>query len=314
MSHTLAKKYGCSDQTSTCVNPPAVTIRKPQTTEGPGKRVGAAAVAVGNSVLLMGGANKKGVYQETMWELSAAQYPPTWVERSDVRGGPDGRKNAAVASLLTRVVVHGGIGDDFVRGDLYILETVPAYRWRDQTAFAIGTKPTARSRHTMAGFGSSTAVVFGGLTLMGAYSDELFKIDLSLDPPKWYDMTSIVTGDGPSPRAGHAMSSIGRYAYIYGGEDATGRYLADLWVLRANSDFTFASWEDLSALQGAPLTGRAGHALVQVAGSLLLMGGTLATRKTDSQVKSIPVRSILSFLWSIGAQGSKHIRRTRLHA
>jgi hypothetical protein len=149
------------------------------TTRGPSARDGITAAVIGTSVLIYGGYTRTGEYSKELWELDAAAYPPKWIDFSSVRGGPTGRRYAAVVALepAGKMLVHAGEGPEFLLDDLYVLDMHAAsldmpYKWIDLTNVVKGDVPSERCMHAMVGVGASEAYVFGGKTLMGV-SDEV---------------------------------------------------------------------------------------------------------------------------------------------
>ncbi len=146
---------------------------------GPSARAGVTAAVIGTSVFLYGGYTRSGEYSKELWELRGEAYPPTWYDYSNLRGGPVGRRYAAVAALepAAKMLVHGGEGPDYLLDDLYILDLhrpsldMP-YKWMDLTSIVEGDVPSARCMHAMVGVGASEAYIFGGATLLGV-SDEV---------------------------------------------------------------------------------------------------------------------------------------------
>ncbi len=142
--------------------------------QGPSARTGVTAAVIGTSVFIYGGYKSSGEYSKELWELSAEAYPPKWYDYTNVRGGPVGRRYAAIAVLepAGKILVHGGEGPDFLLDDLYVLDVrrpsldMP-YMWMDLTSLAAGDVPSARCMHSMIGVGASEAYIFGGSTLFG---------------------------------------------------------------------------------------------------------------------------------------------------
>jgi hypothetical protein len=88
-----------------------------------------------------------------------------------------------------------------------------------------GAKPSARSGAAMASDYNGKLWLFGGKTASGA-SNELWTFDTTAN--RW---TLIATKNGPSARYGHKMACAysGDDCVVFGGQDAKGKALNDLW-------------------------------------------------------------------------------------
>ena len=274
MPGTLARsgRYGmkCSDKPG-CVYPPLFQLTKSPTDDAPEPVAGVSMVSDRTSVIMFGGVKLNGDETNELWELDVHEYPPVWIDRRDVRGAPPPRREAAIASLYTKIVVHGGAEKAFTLSDLYIYDQV-LRTWTDYTYFAQGSKPTPRRLHKMVAMGSTKAIMFGGTTMIGAKTAEIFTLDTSSLPPTWTDISQKV-GPGPSARGGHSMVAQGRKAYVFGGEDEDGILLSDLWVLTiSNLMENEMSWSRLD-LANAPTRGRMGHSMVASGATMFVLGG-----------------------------------------
>ncbi len=142
---------------------------------GPSCREGMRAAVIQDSrVFMFGGITFEGEYSNELWELQSNEHYPVWVSWKGLRGGPSGRRDAAVTSFgpAGKVLVHGGEGAEFLQADLYVLDTMRGshgapYRWADATSTMVGDIPSERTEHTMVGVSATDAFLFGGRTLYG---------------------------------------------------------------------------------------------------------------------------------------------------
>jgi hypothetical protein len=88
-------------------------------------------------------------------------------------------------------------------------------------------------------------------------------------------------GEAPAPRGGHTATLVGSRVYVFGGEDARRRPLAELWVL----DLAAMEWARPAAA-GAPPPPRAAHAAAAHRGRYVVVvgGGSTATCTADVRV------------------------------
>ena len=101
-----------------------------------------------------------------------------------VRGRPPARRNAAMGSVGRQIYIHGGELEGWLDDSLFMYDTLTNV-WSD---VPVADGPEPRSGHTFVGIAGSRAFMFGGETALGK-SNQLFEIDVSLDPPEWADLT-----------------------------------------------------------------------------------------------------------------------------
>jgi hypothetical protein len=175
----LARSRFPSCKETKCFDPPKFQTTKVAVANSrPSWRDGMRAAVIGTSVFMYGGLTFEGEYSSELWELRSDAFPPSWINWNQVRAGPSGRRDAAVAALApsARVLVHGGEGSRFLYDDLYVLDTMTGsvgapYKWTALKAIVAGDIPTERTLHTMVGVSASDAYIFGGRTLYGLTSE-----------------------------------------------------------------------------------------------------------------------------------------------
>lgn len=192
---------------------------------------------------------------------------------------PSRRQGHAAVEVGHQVYVIGGCDQDTqCFGDVHVLDT-DTFQWRaEQTTAEGGAAPAARSGH-------SAVLVAGGIVVFGGANTEETLGDahmLDLDTGRWEPLA--VQGSSPGPRTNHAAAAgpHGRM-YIFGGYDANGFFLNELWSLSVSRgaaadgrpDAPVASWE-LVVPVGAVPAAREGHTLTAVERRLVLFGGFVA--------------------------------------
>jgi hypothetical protein len=172
-------RFPSCDESAACYDPPEFQATELQTSNrGPSCREGARAAVIGESMFIFGGLTVEGEYSQELWELRSNAYHPIWVDWSSLRGGPFGRRDAAVTSLQPsgKLLVHGGEGSKFLYDDLYVLDTLlgspgAQFKWADVKPVMDGDIPSERSLHSMVGVSATDAYLFGGRTLYGVSSE-----------------------------------------------------------------------------------------------------------------------------------------------
>ena len=133
--------------------------------------------------------------------------------------------------------------------------------WREVDV--VGSKPSARHAHSVAVLDATTPIVFGGLGNNDQVLGDAFAFDST--SKTW---SAVSTTGGPSPRHGHAAVAIGPAMFVFGGRDAAGKALSDVWKYESGS------WQLLHATGPAPAVA---YAAVGVCGTKLFVHGGEAT-------------------------------------
>jgi len=255
------------------------------TTAGPSPRVAAAAALdeASDRLVVFGGADDD---PDRVWILrnaTGAGGPPEWLALT-VPNGPGGLKGAAAAfdTDTNRLIVFGGCSGS--------CGTASAETWVLTNANGLGAPPQwirldamgPAGRHEVAAAydaASKRFVVFGGAAGAGGASlgDAWLLRDANgLGEPAWEALSPA----GPLPAARHAASAAWDPAsgalLLFGGLDADGRALGDLWALeRATTGLPV--WRQLLPSASGPAA-RWGHAAAFDPASrrLLVFGGSTA--------------------------------------
>ena len=190
---------------------------------------------------------------------------------------PTARSAHAAAAIGDDFLVFGGSSQGQIGpeqgGELWKFAT-QTLTWKllDVTG---DNKPASKTAHAMTAVRNSI-YMFGGKT-MNLRSDELWMIsmeDLSwhrLNLPDWNNTK-------PSARSGHAMTNVGEYVYLHGGQtghgpDLSGQvqdYSTDLW----RYDTLRRVWALLAPLDASTQpSGRIAHAIVAFGPYIYIHGG-----------------------------------------
>ncbi|KAJ1883139.1 hypothetical protein LPJ57_000384 [Coemansia sp. RSA 486] len=104
----------------------------------------------------------------------------------------------------------------------------------------------------------------------GGKSDSGLNNDLNtMDTTSWEVRRVDAIGSIPSAREGHAATFIGRTMFVFGGQDASGKYDESLYAYNTGN----ITWYKVP-MRGPPLAGRKGHTTVSVGSNLYIFGGT----------------------------------------
>lgn len=182
-----------------------------------------------------------------VWELSLAD-SGRW---GQAVGGPHRPGGLSSSTLVCdvasrRLLVFGGYRASIASASdqLWTLD-LNEKRWMLHEA--PGDAPEARYSHS-AIFEPvrGRMVVFGGFG--GSYLADVWTLGMG-DDAGWEELHPL--GTPPSARLGHSAiyDPIGDRMIVFGGMDASGRFLEDIWALSLGSD---PRWEELSAPAGPP--------------------------------------------------------------
>lgn len=226
----------------------------------------------------------------------------TWLWAPVEAGGerPARRQGHAAVDVGHQVYIFGGCDQDTqCYNDLHVLDT-DTIQWRKQLQG--GNTPLPRSGHS-AVLMSGGIVIFGGANTEETFADAHM---LDLSTGAWQAVA--MQGAAPTPRTNHAAAAGPRGCmYVFGGYDAGGFFLNELWSLcafRRTSDGgtapLAASWE-LVVPSGTVPAAVQGHSLTAVGQRLVLFGGYVAGSGASNDVHVFdPETRVWSQLQAVG--------------
>ena len=183
---------------------------------------------------------------------------------------------ATVANLLSAstqpqgMIVFGGSSSNGVAlSDMHFFDFA-TYAWSAITS--TGVQPQARKGHTACLMLNSLVAVFGGSNQdIPIFFADVHIYDLARN--HWIQpvVSSLTRPDG---RDGHSMVNIENTVYVFGGVNARGEKLADLWAFNTYAAVSGQMrWFQPTAMSSAPVP-RWGHLGVASMGAMTLVGGT----------------------------------------
>lgn len=198
-----------------------------------------------------------------------------------VQGAPSKRQGHSSVEVGRKIYIIGGCLQE-VRcfNDVHVFDT-GTQQWSQE--FVSGDVPAPRGGHTATLVGSDIFVV-GGANSQTSFGD-VYRLDLVWK--HWTRLEQRSDGLRMSNRTSHAAAADTGHIYIFGGYDAEGNFLNDLWVLRVplsapfNQDApdgatTLAAWSRPVPIGEVPVA-REGHSLTLLDKQLFLFGGYTAT-------------------------------------
>eukprot|EP00929_Paragymnodinium_shiwhaense_P067970 TRINITY_DN34164_c0_g1_i1.p1 TRINITY_DN34164_c0_g1~~TRINITY_DN34164_c0_g1_i1.p1 ORF type:complete len:761 (-),score=189.76 TRINITY_DN34164_c0_g1_i1:75-2357(-) len=221
--------------------------------------------------------------------------PWTWSRISAEGVRPARRQGHAAVELGQRIYIIGGCKQDVLRcyDDVHIFDT-DYLRWLQEPLR--GAPPEARGGHSATLVGTDI-IVYGG-----ANSEETFGNVYRLDPVKrrWSRVIAVDQrgGDGPGRRTGHAAAADRRgRVYVFGGYDASGNFMNDMWFLQiastgsgGNYQEQLDSYPEISGTWTQPAStgpvpaARSGHTFTYIDRKLVLFGGYTEKGRAESDV------------------------------
>lgn len=209
---------------------------------------------------------------ESSWSWSTLQ----------VQGAPSKRQGHSSVEVGRKIYIIGGCLQE-VRcfNDVHVFDT-GTQEWNQE--IVTGDIPAPRGGHTATLVGSDIFVV-GGANSQTSFGD-VYRLDLLRK--RWTLLQHPRDGLRMSNRTSHAAAADTGHIYLFGGYDADGNFLNDLWVLRVPlsapfsqdepdliTDTEFAAWSRPVPIDEVPV-GREGHSLTLLDKQLFLFGGYTA--------------------------------------
>jgi N-acetylneuraminic acid mutarotase len=284
----------------------------------PSARDGHVFVSAAGSTLgyLFGGMTQELVEANDLFEFNSETNEWSEIVKTEGAAWPAPRANATAAVVGGKLYLFGGMNGDTGGwlGDLWVFDLATKV-WAELTS-VVGALPSARDKLTSTVIGNQI-VFFGGFgpTALEANAEEDedepavagVAVDADADVADadqgayaswtWFNDVFVLNTDtlecklvvpvgfGPSPRAAHAMCTVGANAAIFGGRDTVGR-TNDLYFLIPNS--TSWSWSKPSATGDAPAP-VSFHSITALDGNVVVVGGRNAANDHVSAVHAFDV-------------------------
>ncbi|KAL9619823.1 MAG: hypothetical protein Q9160_005563 [Pyrenula sp. 1 TL-2023] len=249
--------------------------------EGPGPRVGHAALLVGNAFIVFGGDTKledNDQLDDTLYLLNTSSRQ--WSRASPPGQRPVGRYGHTLNILGSRIYVFGGqveglFFNDLMAFDLNNLQN-PVNQWEYLIRNSAeggpqpGQIPPARTNHTVISY-QDQLFLFGGTN-----GTQWFNDVWSYDPRTntWSQQDCI--GYIPQPREGHSAALVGDVMYIFGGRTEEGTDLGDLAAFRIASK----RWYTFQNMGPSP-SPRSGHSMTAHGKQIIVLAGEPSSAPRD---------------------------------
>jgi len=235
--------------------------------------------ATGGLLFAFGGAGNTGANFSDIYFLSTTLPDKGWNILEDDKTIP--QRNAHTMTNIGGVMyVYGGWNGTAYFGDTWWFDTSALYTqsYTNWSRSYSDANPPPRNSHSAVEF-AGQLIVFGGFshnTSQGSVfcndplDDCIYFNDVWSYSPfgdKWTQL--MPAGDKPIPRWGHSASVVGENMYIFGGTNAAGQTLNDLWAF----NFPYGVWQKLSPGGTIPGT-RYAHSQVTIGDAVYLYGGS----------------------------------------
>eukprot|EP00249_Psilotum_nudum_P019373 c27220_g1_i2 orf=373-1737(-) len=228
-------------------DPTAESIVWQQSSVGtPTGRFGQSCTVVGDTLVLFGGINDKGIRQCDTWvnrgiHVANSEEKSPWQFLEVAVAPPPRGAHAGCYGGDSRVIVYGGIGSDGVRlKDTWMLDLSeePLSSWQEVITLH---SPPARSGHTLTWIGGNRMILFGGRGTRFEVLNDVWMLDMEDEFPDWVELCACKlhpAHEYPAPRAGHSATLIfGGRILVFGGEDARRSRKCDMWVLDPDAGY-----------------------------------------------------------------------------
>jgi len=226
-----------------------------------------------------GGSGNNGGNWSDIYFLSTTQPDKGWMILEDDKAIP--QRNAHTMTNIGGIMyVYGGWNGTEYFGDTWWFDTSALYLkpYTNWSRSFSNANPPPRNSHSAVAFGGQL-VIFGGFshnTSQGSVfctnplDDCVYYNDVWIYSPyadKWTQL--MPSGVKPPARWGHSASVIGENMYIFGGTNAAGATLNDLWAY----NFPYGVWQKLSPSGSTP-GARYAHTQVTIGGAMYVYGGS----------------------------------------
>jgi len=197
----------------------------------PSPRQGHCAISYGEEMIIFGGSNEIGVYDD-MYIFDMKYYYWKRIEAKGVNPGPRSY-HGCVLDQNQRLITFGGYTGLDYTNSVYSYQLL-TNTWR--THILSGEAPNPRSSFSMT-FINNQSWIFGGFT-QGNLMNDLFVLDM--EGVKW--IKAGIVGEVPPPREYHVGLPLGQKLFVVGGCDYSKNLcFNEVWEF----DIKFMSWRKL---------------------------------------------------------------------
>lgn len=272
------------------------------------------------------GENRNVTFDPTQWSSSSRGWTPVdsmhlgrWYPTVTTLG--DGRLLTTAGAQWLNMIMFGGIRDSGATSthlnDVRFLNLRPHENWAKDPTDA---QPPRRQGH-------SSVFVDGFTVIFGGESDDIRKRDAwalygeNTNRGRRYRWNELrlyadptITGmdSFPAPRSGHVAVAFEDTMFVFGGKDASGNALADLWRLRLDLGADRGFWEKLNVASGP--SARFGHAAAMIKSDrtvpiMVVYGGENSAGLIDSTCWGLTIARPVpggagTFRWNRGPQNT----------
>jgi Domain of unknown function (DUF1929)/FlgD Ig-like domain/Galactose oxidase, central domain len=187
---------------------------------------------------------------ENGWQLVDDNHQGHWYPTVTTRSGGDGDADGRVVVLggwewKNIVMVGGAAGSsETPENAMAVLNLPEDEKW--ETDQSIGTKPSARHGHS-AVYWNGFNVIFGGEGSSGPTDDKVWRVwGGDNDPGRYWVWSELTTASSPrpSPRTRHAAVVLHDTLVVFGGKNASGAALGDVWRIELGA--TTPTWQQVT--------------------------------------------------------------------
>ncbi|KIW19229.1 hypothetical protein PV08_03523 [Exophiala spinifera] len=255
--------------------------------EGPGPRVGHAALLVGNAFIVFGGDTKmddSDVLDDTLYLLNTSSRQ--WSRASPPGPRPSGRYGHTLNILGSKIYIFGGqvegyFFNDLIAFDLNALQN-PSNQWEfliensTDSLPANGKVPPPRTNHTIVSY-NDQLFLFGGTNGTRWFND-VWTYSPVTNSWKQEDCIGYI----PAPREGHSAALVGDVMYIFGGRTEEGTDLGDLAAFRISSK----RWYTFQNMGPSP-SPRSGHSMTAYRDKIIVLAGEPSSAPRNAEELSM---------------------------
>lgn len=206
-----------------------------------------------NSLCILQGDNSVSISNAASQHMGLTWREPVVLAANVSDGVPDARWGHSAVSWRGKLILFGGSNTQHCFSDTWILDVSvnPSDKssksqlqatWK-KLKLGSAVRPPSRAGQTVSLVGESL-YVFGGCHISDVFND-LWKLDLSVEPPCWEELH--VVGTPPAPRVGHAAVVLGDRIVFSGGRGSPAAGSSGTY---ATADQGLATMQGLTFFEG----------------------------------------------------------------